>query len=84
MDFARASGIAHQGRAIAGAYSPSAVDYVYGLLDLPPEPRILDVGCGKGEMLFRAVESLGVVGSASTSTWLGPRNGPHQGSGPGE
>lgn len=36
--------------------SVAKMERVYDLLDLPARPRVLDVGCGKGEVLLRMVE----------------------------
>ena len=37
------------------------VDRVLALLDLPPGARVLDVGCGKAEMLMRLIERYGAT-----------------------
>ena len=33
------------------------LDELIGLLDLPPEPHVLDIGCGTGELLVRLAEA---------------------------
>jgi ubiquinone/menaquinone biosynthesis C-methylase UbiE len=59
MEFSRASAIAHHGLAMAGPYTAATVDEIYEVLRLPPDSRILDVGCGKGEMLLRGLRAFG-------------------------
>jgi cyclopropane fatty-acyl-phospholipid synthase-like methyltransferase len=39
--------------------SPAATDAVVGALELPAAACVLDVGCGRGSLLFRVVERYG-------------------------
>lgn len=58
MDPFRFTTIAHAERDLLGPLSTAGVD---AMLDrvAPSATRVLDVGCGKGEMLVRAIERLG-------------------------
>ena len=61
----RWSEIAHGDLALLNPLGEERLDEVLGLLDLAPGSRVLDVGCGKGELLLRLaarydVEALGV------------------------
>ncbi len=44
--------------------SIETLDEIVVLLDLPPGPSVLDIGCGKGELLLRAAERYGGLGGA--------------------
>lgn len=56
MDRTRYSTIAHHHHLFCSPLSPATVDAVIQLMDLPRRARVLDVGCGKAEMLIRAIE----------------------------
>ena len=51
--------IAHRDHAICNPISSEKVDRLLGLLDLPAGARVVDVGCGKAEMLVRLIERYG-------------------------
>lgn len=55
MDLPSASLIAHTGLPFANPMSEATVDAALAALPLPARPRILDTGCGSGEMLLRAL-----------------------------
>jgi SAM-dependent methyltransferase len=64
-DMADLSVIAHAGLPLIDPLDSDVVDDVVSRLALPPGARIVDIGCGKGELLIRiaerhAVEGLGV------------------------
>ena len=51
--------ITHRNHVICNPMSHARLDEVIGLLDLPPRPRVLDVGSGKGEFVVRMAERWG-------------------------
>lgn len=52
--------LAHAGRDLLGPVAIASLDALLArIAPVPPEPGVLDVGCGKGEMLVRALERLG-------------------------
>jgi SAM-dependent methyltransferase len=59
VDRDRASAIAHTGIAIGNPVPAAVLDRFIGECALSPDDRILDVGCGRGELLLRAVELTG-------------------------
>lgn len=54
--------IAHAGRALLGPVSDASVDQLLSRASSYWLPRVLDVGCGKGEWLVRAIERFGGTG----------------------
>lgn len=55
MDRLKLTTIAHSDHVFCNPLSPEKVDRILGLLDLAPGSRVLDVGCGKAEMLIRLI-----------------------------
>jgi SAM-dependent methyltransferase len=51
--------ITHRDHAVFNPTNPRRLDELVGLLDLPASPQILDIACGKGELLLRTVERYG-------------------------
>ena len=49
----RITTLAHRDHLFLSPISGAKVDQVLSMLELEPEARVLDVGCGKGEMLVR-------------------------------
>jgi len=62
MNRLRFSTLAHHDHVVCNPISLEKLDRVLGLLDLAPGARVLDVGCGKGEMLIRLIERFEVRG----------------------
>ena len=61
----RYSTIAHAGRALLGPVSAESVESLLARVTLPAagtRPEVLDVGCGKGEILLRAMQRFGAAG----------------------
>jgi SAM-dependent methyltransferase len=56
MDRAEASRIAHGDLRLWNPLGEAALDEVVGLLELAPGARVLDVACGRGELLRRVAE----------------------------
>lgn len=56
MDRTRYSTIAHHHHLFCSPLFPATVDHMIELMNLPPGARVLDVGCGKAEMLIRTIE----------------------------
>jgi SAM-dependent methyltransferase len=52
--------ITHRDHVLCNPLSLAKVDEMVDLLDLPAGGRILDIGCGKGELLVRTVERYAV------------------------
>jgi cyclopropane fatty-acyl-phospholipid synthase-like methyltransferase len=57
------SAVTHGGLAFHNPLDSQQVDEVLGLLDLAPQDRVLDLGCGPGELLLRLHRRYGVSGT---------------------
>jgi SAM-dependent methyltransferase len=58
--------IAHTGRALLGPLSAESVEELLSRVTFPARdsrPTVLDVGCGKGEVLLRAMRRFGATGT---------------------
>ena len=60
MDTWKFYDITHRDHVVCNPLSLAKVDEIVGLLDLPGDGRMLDIACGKGELLVRIVERYGV------------------------
>lgn len=58
----RFSTIAHGDHRFMSPLTEEKVDRVRSMLDVAPGARVVDIGCGSGEMLLRLVERSGAVG----------------------
>jgi SAM-dependent methyltransferase len=67
VDRAGASRIAHGELRLWNPLSEGALDELIGLLDLAPGARVLDVGCGRGEVLRRVAERWQIAGTGYDS-----------------
>lgn len=59
LDQTKFTTIAHRDHVLCNPLESAKVDRVLELFDLPPGARVLDVGCGKAEMLMRLIELYG-------------------------
>lgn len=59
MDSWKFYDITHRDHIICNPTSVAKLDEVVRLLDLPPDASILDIACGKGELLLRLAETYG-------------------------
>lgn len=62
MNRLRFSTIAHRDQVFCSPLSSAKADQLVALLDLPKPARVLDVGCGKAELLLRIIARYGAVG----------------------
>lgn len=62
MDRARFSFIAHRNHAFCNPVAATRMDEAVDQMSLRPGQRLVDIGAGKGELLIRAAERLGVRG----------------------
>jgi len=59
LDHTKFTTIAHRDHILCNPLVPDKVERVLELFDLPPGSRVLDIGCGKAEMLMRLIELFG-------------------------
>lgn len=59
MDTWKFYDITHRDHVVCNPTSAAKLDEVIGLLDLPAAPRVLDIACGKGELLLRLAARYG-------------------------
>ena len=59
---ARISSISHGELPFHNPLDPRRIDELLGLIELGPQDRVLDVGCGAGELLVRIAERHGCAG----------------------
>jgi SAM-dependent methyltransferase len=57
--------ITHRDHLVCNPTSIEKLQRVIDLLDLPPNPRVVDIACGKGELLMRVGERYGGRGGES-------------------
>jgi len=62
MDRTRYSTIAHRDHRFCSPFSRERIDAWIEALAAPPDPRVIDVGCGKGQMLISVLERWGGSG----------------------
>ena len=62
MDRWRFYDITHRDHTICNPLSVAKLDELVGLLDLPAGARVLDIACGKAELLLRLAERYGIEG----------------------
>jgi SAM-dependent methyltransferase len=68
MDTRKFYAITHADHVALNPTSPARLDELIGLLDLPSAARVLDIGCGTGELLVRMAEAHGADRSDGTGT----------------
>ncbi len=54
--------ITHADHVYANPFSAARFEEIIGLLDLAPRAQVLDLGCGRAELLIRLAERYGIVG----------------------
>jgi len=62
MDIWKYYDITHRRHALCNPISPAKLDALLELLDLEPGDRVVDIACGKGEMLVRLAERCAITG----------------------
>ena len=71
LDRAKLTAIGHADHVICNPVGEEKVDAVLDLLDLPPDARALDAGCGKAEILMRLIERRGAGTAQAAMPGLG-------------
>jgi cyclopropane fatty-acyl-phospholipid synthase-like methyltransferase len=54
--------IIHQRHSVMNPIDETRLERLYDLLELKPNARVIDIGCGKGEMLIRLAEKYDIKG----------------------
>src|SRR5712691_9221089 len=54
--------IIHQRHVVMNPVDETKLERLYDLLELRPNARVIDIGCGKGEMLIRLAEKYDIKG----------------------
>lgn len=54
--------IIHQRHSLMNPVDETRLERLYDLLELKPNARVIDIGCGKGEMLIRLAEKYQIKG----------------------
>jgi SAM-dependent methyltransferase len=54
--------IIHQRHVVMNPVDETRLEHLYDLLELKPNATVIDIGCGKGEMLIRLVEKYDIRG----------------------
>lgn len=62
MDLWKFFDVSHRDHVICNPTSEQKLDELIGLFDLDPGSRVLDIACGKAELLVRLAERYGVTG----------------------
>ena len=62
MDSWKFYDITHADHTYANPLSPARLEEVVSLLELPPRAQVLDLGCGRAELLIRLAERYGIMG----------------------
>jgi SAM-dependent methyltransferase len=62
MDHWKYYDIVHQRHSVMNPVDETKLERLYDLLELKPNARVIDIGCGKGEMLIRLVEKYDIKG----------------------
>ena len=72
MDPSKFTNIAHRDHLFCSPLSAAKVDALIDLLELPVGADVLDVGCGKGEVLLRVMACYGATGTGLdlSESWL--------------
>jgi ubiquinone/menaquinone biosynthesis C-methylase UbiE len=63
MDPMKFTTIAHRNHVFCNPLDPAVVERALEMLELGPERRMLDIGCGKAALLIRAAERFGARGT---------------------
>jgi SAM-dependent methyltransferase len=54
--------IVHRRHTVMNPVNETGLEHLYDLMELKPNARVIDIGCGKGEMLIRLAEKYHVKG----------------------